>query len=329
MQSAAVSKPSREYTVQLSGFPFLLALGASLIAAAPSTAQVTPAGQTTATRWNPFLGCWSTSSAGMIGPMVCVVPTDSADQVEFLTVSGDSVVSRSKVDASGVEKLYSRKGCVGIERGRWSADGYRLLMHADYACDKGVDRKSDALIDFTRSDAFSYIETDLKSYRKPSRVVNFIVQLDTTLFPAEVRRRLPEYRPLSFESAELERETVLSTPAVVEATAELDRALVATWLAERGESGMLALAPLSVFTPQEIKWRQQDALRGLRRQQGIPTLLSVAWPYVDQGGPYGGTWGVNYGFAWPTNYLVTPAMVGFGVPWVDYPGGFRWGGWPR
>jgi hypothetical protein len=280
-------------------------------------------------RWSPFLGCWSTSSAGMIGPMVCVVPTDSAEQVEFLTVSGDSVVSRSQIDASGVEKFYSRNGCLGIERGRWSADGRRLLMHADYSCDKGVDRKSDALFDFTRSDAFSYIETDLTSRRKPSRIVSFIVQLDTTLFPAEVRQRLTGYRPLSFEASDLEKETVLSTPALVEATAELDRELVVAWLAERGESGLLAAAPLTGFTPKEIEWRRRDALRGLRRLQGVPTLLAVSWPYLDQGGPYGGTWGVNYGFEWPTNILVTPAMVGFGVPWVDYAGGFRWGGWPR
>ncbi len=305
------------------------ALVATVIVAAPVIGQTAPPGQTAPTHWSPFLGCWSTSSSGVIGPMVCVVPTDSADQVEFLTVSGDSVVSRSQIDASGVEKFYSRNGCLGIERGRWSADGRRLLMHADYACEKGVDRKSDALIDFTRSDAFSYVETDLKSYRKPSRVVNFIVQLDTTLFPAEVRRRLPAYRPLSFEAAELEQETGLSTPAVIDALAELDRALVQTWLTERGASGMLAAAPLTVFTPQEIQWRRKDAERGLRRLQGVPTLLTVSWPYVDQGGPYGGTWGVNYGFAWPTNYLVTPAMVGFGVPWVGYVGGFTWGGWAR
>ncbi len=305
------------------------ALVATVIAAAPVIGQTAPPGQMAPARWSPFLGCWSTSSSGMIGPMVCVVPTDSAEQVEFLTVTGDSVVSRSRIDASGFEKLYSRKGCVGIERGRWSADGRRLLMHADYACDKRVDRKSDALIDFTRSDAFSYIETDLNSNRKPSRIVNFIVQLDTTLFPAEVRSRLPVYRPLSFETADLEQETVLSTPALVEATAELDRALVVAWLAERGESGLLAAAPLTVFTPQEIQWRRRDAQRGLRLIQGSSTLLGVSWPYPGQGGPWAGTWGVNYGFEWPTNYVVTPAMVGFGVPWVGYAGGFTSGGWRR
>lgn len=304
--------------------PHAALFGVMMALAAPVGAQ--PVAATRVDRWSPFLGCWSTSSAGMIGPMVCVVPADSAEQVDFLTVSGDSVVSRSRIDATGADKLYSRLGCVGVESGRWSADGRRLLMHADYACDKGGARKSDALIDFTRSDAFSYIETDLQSYRKPSRIVNFIVQLDTTLFPAEVRRRLSAYRPLSFEASELEQETVLSTPAVVEATAELDRALVLAWLAERGESGLLAAAPLTGFTPKEIQWRRQDALRGLRRLRGVPTLI-MSSVSRGEGGPWAWPWGVQYGFEWPSNYLVTPEMVGFGLPYVGYQGGFTWSGW--
>ncbi len=297
--------------------------------AVPAPAQSTPANQAPVVRWSPFLGCWSTSSAGVIGPMVCIVPADSAEQVDFLTVSGDSVVSRMRVDASGQEKMYSRSRCVGIETGRWSTDGRRLLMHADYVCEKGADRRSDALLDFSRSDAFSYIETDLTSGRKPSPVVSFIVQLDTTLFPAEVRQRLPSYRPLSFDAADLERESAISTPAIFEVAAALDRALVVAWLADRGESGMLAASPLSAVTATEIRWRRHDELRRLRRQQGVPTLLILSRPFYDSGDPYPENLSVPKGFAWPTNYLVTPAMVGFGLPYFGYQGGFPWGGWSR
>lgn len=293
-----------------------LVFGAAILFITAPLAAQAPA---VAPSWNTFLGCWSTSSAGSIGPMVCIVPTDSVDRVEFLTVNGDSIVSRSFVDASGRLSAYARNACRGVETARWSADGNRVYLHADYSCGKGAPRQSDALIDRTRSDAFSYLEVELKSEQKPV-VVNFIVQLDTTVFPDEVRRRLPAYRALTLDATELEERTAVPTSALVEAKSILSPALIEAWMSDRGESAVFAIA----VRPRrnEVEFSQLRRRHGLQRA----TLFTTGSPGDTSSSQ--SSWGVNWGGYYPTNYLVTPAMVGFGLPYADYPGGFTWRGWP-
>lgn len=203
--------------------------------------SVAPVGAQTAntagvvTSWSPYLGCWSTSSGGTIGPMVCVVPTEDRARVEFMTVDGDTVIARTFVDASGKRVSALRPGCSGWETGKWSGDGQRLLMHAEFRCKDSPMQRSDAILSLSHADAFTHVERNLVRDDAPARVVTFIVQLDTTVFPAEVRRRLPHLRPLALETAELETLAELSSASVVEAASELDPTVVETWLAERGE----------------------------------------------------------------------------------------------
>ena len=210
----------------------ILAL-AALAAVAPAGAQTAPGG--TITSWSPFLGCWSTSSAGAIGPMVCVVPTDVVDRVEFLTVDGDSVVKRASVDASGKRVAAMRPGCDGWESGRWSNDGRRLLMHAEYRCGGSATQRSDAILSLSQSDAFTHVERNTTREGTPTSVVNFMVQLDTTVFPVEVRRRLPYWRPLAVEMSELETIEQIPAAAIVEAASDIDPTVVQLWLADRGQ----------------------------------------------------------------------------------------------
>ena len=209
---------------------------AGLVAAlvAPLGAQAAPAAGVV-TSWSPYLGCWSTSSSGAIGPMVCVVPTDDRARVEFMTVDGDSVIARTFVDASGKRVSALRSGCTGWETGTWSGDGQRLLMHAEFRCTGSPVQRSDAILSLSHADAFTHVERNLTRNDAPARVVNFIVQLDTTVFPTEVRRRLPHLRPLAIETAELETRAEPSPAAVVEAASELDQAVVEAWLADGGD----------------------------------------------------------------------------------------------
>lgn len=148
--------------------------------------------------------------------------------------------------------------------------------------------------------------------------MNFIVQLDTTIYPAEVQRRLPGVRPLALEPSELETREPVATSAIVEAATELDPSLVDAWLEDRGESGLFAIA--------DYKRRETNVDRRAWLQRGLrrSTLFSL--------GSYsatadGSSWGVNWGAEFPTNTLVTPAMVGFGLPYVGYSGGFTSSSW--
>lgn len=167
--------------------------------------------------------------------MVCVVPTASVDRVEFMTVEGDSVVGRAMVDASGTRLPVSRPGCTGWERGRWSADGRRLLMNAEYRCGDAPVQRSDAIIAPTHFDAFTHIERTTSGDRGVALRVHFIVQLDTTTFPREVRQRMTHLRPLSVELETLEAPVLASPSAIVEAAAALDGEVVEAWLDETGQ----------------------------------------------------------------------------------------------
>lgn len=196
-------------------------------AQAPDSSRATP--------WQFYHGCWSTSSGGAIGPMTCFVPDTMPGGVVMLGVVGDSIVSRHQVIASGQPQAFVRGACNGFEVARWSADGQRLYMHADYRCGTGPHLTSDAMLAPTRPDAFTHVERATGVAGAPVRVVNLIVQLDTALYPDEVKRRLPSLRrPESGEEA-LATATPVSDAVLAEAASEVDAGVVLAWLEDRGE----------------------------------------------------------------------------------------------
>ena len=275
--------------------------GLAAVLVCPLYAQSAPAAITS---WSPFLGCWSTSSAGAIGPMVCVVPGDSRDQVEFMTVDGDSVIARTVLDASGRRVAARRAGCTGWEYGHWAADGQRLLMHAEYRCKDRRVQWSDAILSLSHTDAFTYVERNVTDARMPARVVNFIVQLDTTVFPREVRRRLPNFRPLAMETSELETISDVTPGVLVETASSLDPGVVQAWLADRGQlspesSTMTRLvynAARGRELPQLFAREPRMAVRNGLNRFGSVGLVSATLPVyltADHGmrpEPMGGVW---------------------------------------
>lgn len=273
--------------------------------------------------WAPFLGCWSTSSSGVVGPMVCVVPGDSAHRVEFMTVSGDSVVGRTVIDASGTARPQVRGNCLGWEGASWSHDQRRLYIHADYRCTNGTKQRADAIIAMTHADAFTQVEGTLFRDSTPTRVVNYIVQLDTTAFPTEVRRRLGSYRALTQLSTDLETMVTVSPSEVMDAAMNVEPAVVDAWLNDRGERPELSVPELRTlrrasaaavpFRPLIVPNPRGRSFSALGYQV-IPYALQRIDDY--RGDPY------------PTNIVVTPAMVSFGGSASGFPSDrsfpFRW-----
>ena len=302
---------------------------ASLLIGVTANAQQTIAPRTVA--WSPFLGCWSTSSAGNAGPMVCIVPTDSSSRVEFLTVSGDSVISRTLVDASGQLQAQTRGNCVGWESSRWSRDSMRLYSHADYKCTNGDVERSDAILSMTHSDAFSHVERSVLDDTARATVVNFIVQLDTTVYPLEVRQRMRRLRPLAITDTELEVVSDLPASEMIEAATELDPGVVAAWLADRGQQSELTTAELRVMRTATLissgtnrfidkSWGAgrlvaRDVSR-FRTRYRSAVLQRFSFPDT------------RYQPTLSDNYLITPIMVNFGSPYPGSQSGFPWRAWP-
>ena len=296
--------------------------GLAAVLVSPLGAQAAPA---VITSWSPFLGCWSTSSAGVIGVMVCIVPTDSSSRVEFLSVFRDSVVGRTFIDASGRTAIYKRGPCRGAETARWSIDRKRVFVSADYFCDAGRSFLASGVFAFTHLDAFTYVEADDADTTKVPRVVNFIVQLDTTLFPAEVKRRLSQLRPLVQNLTELETVERLSMDALIEATTELPARMAEAWLGERGESAIFAIADRK---RQRVVAQQRIKMRLALAHSGGTALFSSAnlenrFLNMDD------FFRMALVSEVPAGRMATPSDVGFGLPYDGYAAGMRWGGhWP-
>ncbi len=299
------------------------------VASAPLTAQSAAPVPERQTPWAPYLGCWSTSSSGVIGPMVCVVPTESGSRVEFMTVDGDSVITRTVVDASGEPRAIARGVCVGWEDARWSQDQRHLFMHADYKCTKGKPVRSDAVLSMTRSDAFTHVERVTSSDSGTARVVNFIVQLDTTGYPLEVRRRLTSYRALAGNEGELEAAAPALTPSdVMEAATMLDPAVVQAWLADRGEDAGLTARELRVLRVASEASNPIAPTRGqwVRSERYRSSLAVYRWRSTSSQ-PAFSTAALDWGIEPYNGRLITPDMVNFGVPYEGYQRGFTWNGW--
>ncbi|MCY7300227.1 MAG: hypothetical protein LH616_13580 [Ilumatobacteraceae bacterium] len=270
--------------------------------------------------WAPFLGCWSTSSGGVIGRMVCVVPTDSSpSRVEFMTIDSDSIVSRTTIDASDTPQRVTRSGCRGIESARFSSNGKRLYMHAEYGCQGKPTTRSDALLAMTRPDAFTHVERVTKPSGAEPRVVNFIVQLDTAVCPAAVKRRLTSYRELTVDVATLESVDPLSASDIMDAASELDPLLVQAWLQDRGQFNEFTIRELTVLRVATLEGRAPPVRRFYPKTGGDGIMYlapvqnsDVLWyNQFYSPGFFGASIQPGGG-----GYLITPATVGFGVPWV-------------
>lgn len=250
------------------------------LAAAVTTAALPLSAQqsdsiTIGAHWRAYLGCWSSSSAGVIGPTVCIVPTDAAEQVEMLVVVNDSVMSRVPVAASEVRMPLTRDGCTGWETARWSGDEHRLYTRGEFTCDGGAPQKSSGIYALTQEDAFSRIEGVTTRSGVRVRVVNHI-RVGPAGVPANVARLLLRATALPTLATRADAASPITVKDVSAALKEVDREVVEGWIADRGQR--FALAP--------------KVLRQLRAD-GVPTsvidmMIAVSHPKVftvQQGGP--------------------------------------------
>ena len=184
--------------------------------------------------WRAFLGCWASSAAGSVGPVVCLVPTASADRIEMISVVNDSIISRVPITASGARTEVTRDGCTGWESGRWSDDDRRFFTRAEFRCDGGATQTASGIFAMTHSDAFTRIEGVKTKGATRVRAINF-VWLDTVAVPPAIAARLPRFDAIPAVGARIEAAATVGTADVVEASKQVDGEVVEAWLADRGQ----------------------------------------------------------------------------------------------
>ena len=208
-------------------------LGGMMFAAASAHAQ--DATVRIDEHWRAYLGCWASSTGNATGPLVCVVPTTSAQTVEFVTVVGDSIMSTVPLTASGSRVDIKRNGCSGWESARWSIDERRLYTRAEFSCGDGSKQVQQSMISMRNTDSFSRIESVKSGRGSLSRVVRFDLQTVPGIYPASIAARIPSVRDMPAFNARLEDAAEISFADIADASKELDSPIVEAWIADRGQ----------------------------------------------------------------------------------------------
>jgi hypothetical protein len=219
-------------------------------------------------RWSPYLGCWATSSAGAIGPMICVVPTDSAEVVEMVTVIGDSIAARNRVDASGARTIRTRDGCTGWDQATWSADDRRVFTKSEFTCAGSGTQTSTGIFAMSHEDAFARIDAvTTKSGATRVRLVNFILVEDTALAPAEIRSRLPKADALPQRALRIDAAAELSTADIADASKIVDGVVAEAWIGDRGQRFTIKAADLRALKQSGVPTRVIDMVVAVSNPQ--------------------------------------------------------------
>lgn len=214
-----------------------------LLAAVAAVVTLAPRGQAQTTqasnqnlRWQAWFGCWRASDVppdAESGPFVCVKPTTQASAVEVAVVDSGRVTTRDTLDASGVDRPVDKQGCTGTQRGEWSADTYRVFLHANLKCEGGLTRTSNTIIGITPTGDWLNVQSVTAFGNTVVRSVHYTDANSAKGLPAEFTAPATE-RAAAVSTARVAASGSLTVPSVHEAVVRTDTAAVQAWIVQRG-----------------------------------------------------------------------------------------------
>jgi hypothetical protein len=191
-------------------------------------------------RWTAWLGCWSPVDA-VPGPaseethLVCVVPSADGSGVDMATVVDGEVVARERITADGEQRSFQREGCNGWESATWSADGRRVYLRSEFACEGGTRRSSSGLLSFTSTVEWLDIQS-VSAAGGPGAVRVLRYRLaPAPAAPASIveELRMLETRALAVSTARAAAAGPLATADVIDVATSVRSEAVEAWLVER------------------------------------------------------------------------------------------------
>ena len=238
-----------------------LSAAAVLVAVSTAGAQQGSAGP----RWQAWLGCWTATAPGgaygsaqFAGPVVCIVPTSSADIVEVATIADGKVLKRDTIDASGREKAIQSKECEGIQAARWSADERRVYLKSTVSCD-GMRSSASSILGITSGGDWLDVRGVAAGEGENVRVARYHDIGLPSAVPAEIADVL-RGRSMSSQSARIAAGAAIGTNAVSEASQSANAAVVEAWLLERAQRFSLSANDLVTLADAGIPAGVTDAL---------------------------------------------------------------------
>lgn len=213
----------------------LLSAVAAVVAIAPRGGAQATQPTTQNLRWQAWFGCWRGSDVqpSENGPFVCVRPTAEPSAVEVAVVDSGRVTNRDTLDASGAERPVDKQGCKGTQRGDWSADTYRVFLHAKLECEGGLSRTSNTIVGITPTGEWLNVQSVTAFGTTVVRSVHYTDANDAKGLPAEFSSAAAE-RAGAISTARVAASGALTVPSVREAVVRTDTAAVQAWIAQRG-----------------------------------------------------------------------------------------------
>ena len=200
--------------------------------AAASTPEMDP-------RWLPWIGCWSPSGAtedaapAVSGVQrVCVMPVDGAEGVEIVNVANGEIISRVRIDASGERQPVNREGCTGWESARWSADAERLYLRSELTCSGSIARHSSGIIAVVSPSDWVDVQVVRVGDQQSTRILRYRSAADSTALSREIAGAVRDLE-LARQTARLAAASTPTMPDIVEASREVESAVVEAWLLQR------------------------------------------------------------------------------------------------
>jgi hypothetical protein len=324
------------------------AIAAALVSlsAATSAAQ-----QTSGSRWQGWLGCWTPAAPDALmpsaAPLVCITPTSNADVVNVATVQDGKVLATKGIDASGTTKAIEAKDCSGTQRAEWSADGRRVYLTAVANC-AGTTRTTSGILGMAQSGDWLDVQGIAAGEGENVRVAHYRDAGLPENLPADIKSAL-EGRTASVQGARVAAGANIGTSAVIEASKKATPAVVEAWLLERGQRFSLDAKTLVQLADAGVPARVTDAMVAVTNPQvfavahvnpttqynrpddevtgrRIPVFLAppmydpFGWGYSGYGYGYGYPYGYGYGYGNNYGYGGYYGYPYYGTPVIVVPG---------
>lgn len=262
----------------------------------PAFFAVVPAlgAQGSVSPWEPWIGCWDqVPRENFTATMarVCVLPTSNASAVEMVSVVGDSITTRQRLEATTGPRDVKQADCAGTETVQ--ATGSRVYFRTSMKCG-GQGRLVNAVMAMSSIGDWIDVRGVAFGSNVGVRATRYREAPASASFPVEVNQAL-RGRPRGMSQARIAASGSLMLSDVVEASRALEVGVLQTWLAERGQGFALdarqlvalqdaGVAPSVIDVMVALSYPQQFALDRTRLGDPPPDVQGEVREV------YGGDW---------------------------------------
>ena len=300
-------------------------LGSSGVSARAQETAIDP-------RWLAYLGCWERVDAAK--SHVCVVPAGDRSSVDLVTVEKGEVTARERIAVTGEHLQTSRGDCTGWHSAQWSSHGQRLYLRSEDTCAGGT-ATGTGVIAMSDNGDWLYIQAMTIGGQTGLRVQRYREATSEVLLPDDVAAavRLGISSTLQARAA---AGAPLSIDDVVEASRNVDGAVIEAWLVERGDRFTLHAKRLATLADAHVSPRVIDLMVALSYPKAFaintasrqgeplapPSLYGAGTAPVDYATLYDPLCS-GYDFMYPyTSYDCGRFGYGYGYGYGWYQGGY-------